>query len=125
MQIEVIPQSAIGQVQRRCIGDVLNTNLQRDDCRRFRFAVAYMRCSGLRLLYESLKRLLDSNGHISGAVGIDQGITTIEALELLRQLSSDSTIVCTTSNYIYHPKLYLMEGEKWACTVSGSGNLGL
>jgi uncharacterized protein YjbI with pentapeptide repeats len=74
-------------------------------------------------LYGTLQALYARSGHISGAVGIDQGVTTLEALELLRQLSSDSTIVCTVSNYIYHPKLYLVEGDTWACAIVGSANL--
>jgi uncharacterized protein len=123
MQIEVITQSAIGNTQWRCVGDVLNAVTARPDCQRFRFAVAYMRVSGLRPLYTTLQALCARSGRISGAVGIDQGITTIEALELLRQLSSDSTVVCTVSNYIYHPKLYLVEGDTWACAVVGSANL--
>lgn len=123
MQIEVITQSVIGNTRWRCVGDVLNAVSARTDCQSFRFAVAYMRISGLRLLYGTLQALYARSGHIAGAVGIDQGITTIEALKLLRQLSSDSTIVCTVSNYIYHPKLYLVEGNQWACVVVGSANL--
>lgn len=123
MHIEVLTQSVIGNIHWRCVGDVLNAVVARTDCQRFRFAVAYMRVSGLRLLYGTLQALRDRSGHIAGAVGIDQGITTIEALELLRQLSSDSTIVCTVSNYIYHPKLYLAEGGKWASAVVSSANL--
>jgi HKD family nuclease len=123
MQIEVITQSVIGNTHWRRVGDVLNAVTARPDCQRFRFAVAYMRVSGLRLLYGTLQALCVRSGHISGAVGVDQGITTIEALELLRQLSSDSTVVCTVSNYIYHPKFYLVEGDTWACAVVGSANL--
>ena len=123
MQIEIITQSVIGNTHWRCVGDVLNAVIARTDCQQFRFAVAYMRVSGLQLLYGPLHALCARSGRIAGAVGIDQGITTIEALELLRQLSSESTIVCTTSNYIYHPKLYLAEGDKWACVVVGSANL--
>jgi hypothetical protein len=82
-----------------------------------------MRVSGLKLLYGTLQSLCTRRGHISGAVGIDQGITTHEALELLCQLSSDSTIVCTVSHYLYYPKLYLVEGAQWAYAVVGSANL--
>jgi hypothetical protein len=48
MQIEVITQAVIGNTRWRCVGEVLNTVLARLDCQRFRFAVAYMRVSGLR-----------------------------------------------------------------------------
>ena len=123
MRIEVITQSVIGNTHWRCVGDVLNAVTARTDCQQFRFAVAYMRVSGLKLLYGTLHALCARSGRIAGAVGIDQGITTMEALELLRQLSSESTIVCTVSNYIYHPKLYLVEGDQWACAVVGSANL--
>ncbi|HZT98441.1 MAG TPA: restriction endonuclease PLD domain-containing protein, partial [Ktedonobacteraceae bacterium] len=61
--------------------------------------------------------------YISGAVGIDEEITSVEALEVLSRISSDSTIFYTVSDFIYHPKLYLMSGEKQAIAVVGSANL--
>jgi hypothetical protein len=66
---------------------------------------------------------LNRGGHIAGAVGLDDEITSIEALEALLQISLDSTLFYTVSDFIYHPKLYLMNGEKQATAIVGSANL--
>lgn len=123
MQIEVIPQVELNNVQRRRIGDVINKSIADAKCRRFRFAVAYMRMSGWDRLAVSIDSLLNRGGHVSGAVGVDNGITSIEALEALRHISADSTVFYTMSGFIYHPKLYLMNGEDQAVAVVGSANL--
>ena len=123
MRIEVISQSVIGGRTSLCVGDVLNEALMNSQCFRFRFAVAYMRVSGLRLLYDSLLTLYKRQGSIAGAVGIDDGITSIEALQLLASLSSTSTLVHTISDYIYHPKLYVIDASQSAVIIIGSANL--
>jgi HKD family nuclease len=123
MRIEAISQSVIGGRPSLCVGDVLNKALTNPQCFRFRFAVAYMRVSGLRLLYDSLLTLYNRQGSIAGAVGIDDGVTTIEALQLLVSLSSTSTLVHTVSDYIYHPKLYVIDANQSAFIIIGSANL--
>lgn len=123
MQVEVIPQIEIGNVSRLRVGDVLNTNIASSAYSRFRFAVAYMRLSGLDRLSVSIDTLLNRNGRVSGAVGIDDAITSLEALEMLKEISSDSSIFYTVSGYIYHPKLYLVDGESSAVAIVGSANL--
>jgi HKD family nuclease len=123
MRIEVIPQVELGSVSRLRVGDFLNKAISDDQCQLFRFAVAYMRLSGLDRLGSAIEALLNRGGRISGAVGVDEEITSIEALEVLAQISSDSTIFYTVSGFIYHPKLYVISGEKQAVAVVGSANL--
>lgn len=123
MHIEAIPQIELGNISRLRVGDVLNRIIADSSYQRFRFAVAYMRLSGLDRLGASIDGLLNRNGHISGAIGVDDHVTSIEALESLSAVSSDSTIFYTTSSFIYHPKLYLLNGDKQAVAVIGSANL--
>lgn len=123
MRVEVIPQLGIGDSQRKRTGDVLNTLIADSSCRLFRFAVAYMRTSGWYRLSGSVESLLNRGGGVAGAVGIDDGITTVEALEALCQISSRSTIFHTVSGFIYHPKLYVAGGEGYAVVIVGSPNL--
>lgn len=123
MQVEVIPQIELGSVHRLRIGDFLNKTIADEQDRDFRFAVAYMRLSGLDRLGAALDTLLNRGGHVAGAIGLDDEITSIEALESLSQISSDSTLFYTVSDFIYHPKLYLMSGEKRATAIVGSANL--
>jgi HKD family nuclease len=101
----------------------LNTAITADSCQRFRFAVAYMRVSGLERLSVSIETLLNRGGRVSGAVGIDEGMTTLEALQMLQQVSADSTVFHTVSGYIYHPKLYLINGDTSAVAIVDSANL--
>lgn len=123
MEVVVIPQVEIGNVHRIRIGDVLNTAIADSNCRRFRFAVAYTRMSGWNRLAASIDSLLNRGGRISGATGVDNAITSIEALQFLRQISADSTVFYTTSGFIFHPKLYLMNGDSQAVALIGSANL--
>lgn len=123
MEVEILPQFELGDVSRIRIGDFLNASISSKACKEFRFAVAFMRMSGLDRLAPAMDSLLNRGGHVSGAVGISEGITSVDALEALSQISPDSTIFSTVSGFVFHPKLYLMEGEKSATAVVGSANL--
>lgn len=123
MRVELIPQIQIGSVQRVRVGDILNVNITEGDCDRFRFAVAYMRLSGWDRIAGAVDSLLNRGGRVSGVIGVDSGITTIEALEAVQQISEDSAVFYTTSDFIYHPKLYLTSGAAAAVAIVGSPNL--
>lgn len=123
MRVELIPQIQIGNVQRLRIGDILNMNIADAGCDRFRFAVAYMRLSGWDRIAGAVDNLVNRRGRVSGVIGADSRITTIEALEAIRRVSDDSTVFYTTSDFIYHPKLYLTSGREAAVAVVGSPNL--
>lgn len=123
MRIEIIPQLEIGNIHRIRVGDILNGAIADNSCHRFRFAVAYMRMSGWNRLAASIDSLLNRGGLLSGAIGVDNGITSIEALQFLRQISVDSTVFYTTSGFIFHPKLYLINGDSQASVIIGSANL--
>lgn len=123
MHTEVIPQFTLGTVSRKRVGDILNHAIAAPGCDRFRFAVAYMRVSGLDRLGAALDTLLNRGGVVSGAVGIDDEITSEEALRSLRLVSADSTIFHSVSGFIFHPKLYIASGPDQAVVVIGSPNL--
>jgi len=59
MRIEVIPQVQIGHVMRLRVGDVINRAIADANFRQFRFAVAYMRVSGLDRLSVSIDSLVN------------------------------------------------------------------
>lgn len=123
MQIEPIPQVELGDTHRVRVGDVLNRSIAAADCKDFRFAVAYMRLSGLDRLGASIDALCNRGGHVAGAVGIDDGITSVEAVQSLSEISGDSTLFYTVSGFRFHPKIYIMSGEEQAVVVIGSANL--
>lgn len=123
MRVEIVPQLEMGSIQRKRVGDILNAAIADSGCYQFRFAVAYMRTSGWHRLSSAVESLLNRGGSVDGAVGIDDGITTIEALEALCQVSSSSTIFHTVSGFIFHPKLYMTSSESFASVLIGSPNL--
>jgi len=123
MRVEVISQVELGSVSRVRVGDVLNQGIASTTFNQFRFAVAYMRMSGLDRISASIDSLVNRSGRVAGAVGIDDGITTLEAVSALQAVSGRSTIFHTVSGYIFHPKLYLLNGEKQALALIGSPNL--
>ena len=123
MRVELIPQIQIGNTQRMRVGDLLNASLTDDSYERFRFAVAYMRLSGWDRIAGAVDSLVNRGGHVSGVVGVDSGVTTIEALQALRRVSQDSAVFYTTSDFIFHPKLYLTSGRRAAMAIVGSPNL--
>jgi len=123
MRVEIVPQFALGAVVRRRVGDALNHAIASPRCDRFRFAVAYMRLSGLDRLGAAIDTLINRGGAVSGAVGIDDRVTSEEALRSLRLISSDSTVFHSISGFIFHPKLYIASGPSHAIVVIGSANL--
>jgi hypothetical protein len=123
MRIELLAQTGVGGLTHTRTGDVLNAAIGDARHNRFKFAVAYMRLSGLNRLSASIGALTGRGGTVSGAVGIDDGITTVEALDALAAVSTTSTVFYTVSGFIYHPKLYLAAGTDHARIVLGSPNL--
>jgi hypothetical protein len=70
-----------------------------------------------------IEALLNRGGAVSGAVGIDDKITSAEALEDLMAISSTSTVVHSDTGPIVHPKWFLFEGANHGLVVVGSANL--
>ena len=56
-------------------------------------------------------------------VGIDQGGTSKEALEEIQKLKARSYIYYHREQPIFHPKIYLFEGDKYIKILIGSSNL--
>jgi HKD family nuclease len=123
MRVEILTQTDIGGMTPRCVGDVLNEALEDLRHEHFLFAVAYMRKSGINCLSSALQRLAARSGSVSGAVGVGNDVTSLEALQTLKGFSGTSALFYTVSkNIIYHPKLYLVSGAGHALAVLGSSN---
>ena len=56
-------------------------------------------------------------------VGIDNKITTVEALQELIDLGFDGKVYHTSSGEIFHPKFYLFENDKDFTLIVGSNNM--
>lgn len=123
MRVELVPQVQVGCIQRMRVGDILNSSIAATGCDRFQFAVAYMRLSGWDRIAGAVDSLVNRGGRVSGVIGVDSRVTTVEALQALQRVSQNSTIFYTTSDFIFHPKLYLMAGDASALAIVGSPNL--
>ena len=105
-------------------GDQLITLLSDQEFNRFYINVAFVKWSGLSRLWEALQSFKDRGGTLQASIGIDQQGTTIDAVRLLRNISDRLYIVYSTqSTTTYHPKLYVLEGDKKSVVIYGSSNL--
>lgn len=118
-----IRQTEAGSFSPDRVGDVLAHAISDTRHDVLKFAVAYMRLSGLNRLAVQLEELVERGGHVSGAVGLDGGVTTAEALNALLSLSETSTVFHTVSGFIFHPKLYVVRGDDHGIVIAGSANL--
>lgn len=83
--------------------------------------VAFIRKPGLSYLKPFIKQAKKENRNITFYAGIDERVTSKEALELLLKLDVE-TYIYNSDRFIYHPKIYLFEGEKNRI-ITGSSNL--
>ncbi|WP_320113691.1 Helicase associated domain protein [Draconibacterium orientale] len=85
------------------------------------FFVAFIRRPGLNYLKPFIEQAKKENRNFTFYVGIDEKVTSKEALELLLNLDIE-TYIYNSNKFIYHPKLYLFEGERNRI-ITGSSNL--
>ena len=76
--------------------------------------------SGLAKYMELAKSHFET---ITIITGVDQKVTSKEALEALMKLGINSYVFYTPSPPIFHPKIYLFEGDSKSKLIIGSSNL--
>ncbi len=89
----------------------------------FRACVAFAKASGVLRLAPALQRFMDRGGQVEFVVGIDEDITTRQALELVMRFST-AAYVFNNPAATFHPKVYLFEvPDRQAVAFVGSSNL--
>src|SRR5690606_4448086 len=83
--------------------------------------VAFIRKPGLLELKPFIQKAISENRKVTFFVGRNEFITSKEALELLLELGV-ATYIYNADLFIYHPKVYLFEGNKNRI-ITGSSNL--
>lgn len=117
----------IGQGYNREVGSSVAEELIRllndERFNSFKCLVAFASPTGVSGLTD---HIIDSKDHIDTfrvVIGIDQFGTSKEALEALLQWEVDSFVFYTTQRIIFHPKIYVFEGEEAVSIIIGSNNL--
>jgi HKD family nuclease len=94
-----------------------------------RIAVAFVSRHGLSLIDNSLNYILNSRINLEFLLGLDMRATDPQALRYIYNLSkqhSNLALYCYGSleaSSIYHPKLYILKGDKIVTSIIGSSNL--
>ncbi|MBI3329747.1 MAG: hypothetical protein HYZ81_23950 [Nitrospinae bacterium] len=89
----------------------------------FRACVAFVKASGVLRLAPALQAFMDRGGRVEIVAGVDEGITTRQALELLMKYST-AAYVFSNPVATFHPKMYLFEiPRERAVVFVGSSNL--
>lgn len=83
--------------------------------------VAFIRKPGLLELKPFIQKAISENRKVTFFLGRNEFITSKEALELLLELGV-ATYIYNADLFIYHPKVYLFEGNKNRI-ITGSSNL--
>lgn len=84
---------------------------------------AFASSSGIKILSDSIIKAKSHLKRTDLIVGVDMKSTSKEALEEILNLDIRAFIFYTTSPPIFHPKIYLFEGEEKAELIIGSSNL--
>lgn len=120
MIVEYIGQGLYDEENYTC-GNHICSALNSDFFTDMIFFVAFLRRTGLFEIIKFLKKAKDKGKNITFYVGIDQKVTSRQALEKLLELNIP-TYVYNSSSYIYHPKVYMFEGKDKNRVIIGSSN---
>lgn len=88
----------------------------------FKALVAFASSGATKIILPHIKNNRSRFKKIIFYIGIDQHGTSQEALSLLLDNQIKTFIYHTKSSQIFHPKIYLFEGEKWCRIIVGSTN---
>lgn len=90
-------------------------------------AVAFLKCSGLKLIKDSIEDILGDNGYVNIIIGLDLYVTEPNALYELFDLCQTKhrlkVYLYSSKNSIFHPKMYASRRNNKSSVLVGSANL--
>lgn len=107
------------------VGDLLISELQNETWDQFRAVIAFVKRSGVKHIQKHLSAF-SSRGHVEIVVGIDQGGTTVEGLQMLFDAMGDRGklfVFHNRNNSTFHPKIYNFRNQQASMAIIGSNNL--
>ncbi len=107
------------------VGKQLAISFESKDYNRFNGFVAFATLSGVKSLKSSLQIAKSNYEHIRFYIGIDNKVTSEDALKFLLNQNIETYIYHDEFNYrsIYHPKSFIFEGLDFSKIIIGSSNL--
>lgn len=121
MIVQFIGQGIHENEEETC-GNYICSSINDDTFTDITVFVAFLRLPGLIELKTFIEKTKSDNRNITFYVGIDEKITSKEALELLLKLDV-SAYIYNSERFIYHPKIYLFESKTRNRIITGSSNL--
>lgn len=123
MIIKILSQGLSEEIE-NSVGAALIENLRSKRYFSFTAISAFASESGINGLSEHIEVAKEAFGdRLTIIVGVDQKATSKEALEALVSLEINAYIFYHTGYTIFHPKVYLFEGEQISLLIVGSSNL--
>ncbi len=110
------PQSAQG-------GSELVAALGQEGAQHLWIATAWAKRSGLGRVADSITTFRGRGGTAEAVIGIDEGGATIEGLDLAMETFDATFVFHDPGPRTFHPKLYVVEQQRGATIIIGSGNL--
>ena len=106
------------------LGTEISNSLNSDKYRNFKMAVAYAKNSGIGRLHNDFKNFANNGGKIEAVIGIDQTITSYQALINLLAFTGQNLFIHHDKGLTsFHPKLYCFGNDELEKVIIGSSNL--
>lgn len=122
MEIEILGQG-FEPLSEKAAGNVLMDYFTNKDFNSFTVISAFATLSGVK----GISKFISEATHLKNnliVVGVNEKVTSKEALEeILRIENIKSYVFYANNNSIFHPKIYLFEGNQTSVLIIGSSNL--
>lgn len=105
------------------VGNILTKSFEESKFQKFYGFVAFASVSGVKKIITSIEKNKEKFNEICFYIGVDENGTSKESLEELLEKQIETYIFHTISTQIYHPKIFVFEGNKWNRIIIGSNNL--
>jgi len=102
---------------------IILKSLKNEVFNQFTAIVAFATEGGVKSIVEQIKNAKKHHAEVEFYIGIDQQVTSYEALNLLLKSQIDCYIYHSNSDFIFHPKIYIFEGKECGKIIIGSSNL--
>ena len=112
------------------IGNVINQELQ--SASNTQIAVAFLKCTGVKVIENSLRQCLNNGGNVEVITGLDFKTTDPQSIHFFINLKKEypkAKLYCfgdkgkNKTNIVFHPKIYLFEKGRETTGIVGSTNL--